>query len=244
VGGGCQSSAREWPLPDMLFIARRADFGRAAASLVLADLMASTSTHASLFSRMRRPSDHAAWREFEAKYGDLILRYCVQRGLQHQDAEDVRQTVLMNLSRTLPRFKYDAARGSFRGYLGQTVRHAIAVFFARRRPNGPGKTVSIVGTDGAPLPAPSTDEDDVTWNQEWVRHHYRRALRTLRATHDPRSIEVFQRLLGGAGVRDVAGAFEMSEQAVHKVKQRVRDRLREIIARQLADEHPDNVHDG
>jgi DNA-directed RNA polymerase specialized sigma24 family protein len=81
-----------------------------------------------------------------------------------------------------------------------------------------------------------TADDDPAWNQEWVRHHYRRALHTLRATHDPKSIEVFQRLLAGSSVRDVAASFEMTEQAVHKIKQRVRDRLKELIASQLRDE--------
>jgi len=187
---------------------------------------------------MRSPADNAAWREFEQKYGDLILRYCIHRGLKHQDAEDVRQMVLLNLARTLPRFKYQPERGRFRSYLGQTVRHAIALFFSRRCPSGRKDEILMEEpdqvADGSAFDA--AEAEDLTWNKEWVRHHYRKAMHTLRATHEPRSIEIFNRLLAGASVRVVAASFEMSEQAVQKVKQRVRDRMRDLIAAQLRDE--------
>ena len=51
-------------------------------------------TRASLLIRLRRPADEAAWREFDAAYSELIVRYCRRLGLQLADAEDVRQLVL------------------------------------------------------------------------------------------------------------------------------------------------------
>jgi len=194
-----------------------------------------------LLSRVRNAADHAAWAEFEARYRDLILRYALARGLQHADAEDVRQIVMMSLASAMRGFSYSPQRGRFRDYLGRVVRNAVAKM--KGRPNrGPAGLDSDVG---ATLQADDGAGDDSVWEQEWVDHHYRLALRTLRDTFDPRSVEVFEQLVNGKTVAEAAAHFGMSQQAVHKIKQRARDRMRELIAAQIRHEdEPDEPEGG
>ncbi|MCA9253978.1 MAG: sigma-70 family RNA polymerase sigma factor, partial [Phycisphaerales bacterium] len=80
-------------------------------------MMSPDTTRASLLLRIRDPDDQRAWREFDGAYGELIVRYCRARGLQLVDAEDVRQLVMLNLSRSIPRFEYQPEVGRFRDYL-------------------------------------------------------------------------------------------------------------------------------
>src|SRR5688572_18449843 len=54
-------------------------------------------TRPSLLKRVRDPRDAEAWRQFEGRYGELVLAYCRARGLQPCDAEDVRQLVMAKL---------------------------------------------------------------------------------------------------------------------------------------------------
>src|SRR3954469_2676729 len=118
-----------------------------------------TSTHPSLLERLRDAGDAAAWREFDRRYGELIVRYARARGLQQADAEDVRQAVLLSLSRSMPRFEYSPARGRFRHYLGRVVRNAVSRWGSRRGcPPGAAGALSLV--DAADLPADGTDELD------------------------------------------------------------------------------------
>lgn len=189
-------------------------------------------TQPSLLSRVRDASDDAAWREFEAKYRELVLRYARARGLQQSDAEDVRQIVMMSLSKRLREFDYQPERGRFRDYLGRVVKNAVARHFARPKPERAGLDSAVMAVTAAP----DSGEADALWEREWVSHHYRLAMRTVRDTFDPRSVEVFDRLLAGETVEAIAGSEQMSTQAVHKVKQRIRDRLRELIAAQIAEE--------
>ncbi len=187
-------------------------------------------TRPSLLIRLRQEGDDRSWREFDAAYSDLIVRYGRRCGLQLADAEEVRQVVLAKLSRSLRSFEYDPRRGRFRDYLRQCVRNAIASFSSRH--NLPLTPVSI---DEA-TQAVAADEPDRAWDEEWVQHHYRRALQALRATTDTKTLVIFDELLRGADVAALAERFATTEANIRKIKQRMRERLEQTIRRQLADE--------
>lgn len=192
--------------------------------------MAWITTHPSLLERLRDGSDDAAWAEFDRCYGELIMRYCRSRGLKLSDAEDVRQLALMQFARAARNFEYSPARGRFRGYLGQVVRSAISRHAAR--PNGRERALD----EGVLSSIPDPGLGDELWEREWVEHHLRRAMATLRRSYSPRSVEVFDRILAGESVPAIAERMKMTEQAVHKIKQRIRDRLKTLVADQVREE--------
>ncbi len=189
-------------------------------------------TQPSLLLRVRDPSDHGAWTEFEAKYRELVLRYCRRRGVQPADCEDVQQITWLHLAKGMRNFEYDPKVGRFRGYLGRVVRNAIARHFSRPNPANAALSTTMLAVTADSSP----DARDVAWEQEWVDHHYRLALQTVRTIVDLRSVEVFDRILAGDSVQAVAEAFAMSPQAVHKVKQRIKARMQKLIAQQVRDE--------
>jgi RNA polymerase sigma-70 factor, ECF subfamily len=192
-------------------------------------------TRASLLSRVRNSTDEAAWREFEALYHDLLVRFCRRRGLQEADAADVVQTVMTNLVKALPRFAYDPKRGRFRDYLYRCTDHAIARWATERNRAGrptPG-TMALVTAAEEPV---DRGEAWPVWEEEWMAHHYRLAMKTIRQTFETRSVEVFDRSIAGETVAELAAATGMSEQAVHKVRQRIKARMEELIAAQIAAE--------
>ncbi len=189
-------------------------------------------TRASLLSRVRDVSDDAAWREFEGKYRELILRYAISRGLQHADADDVRQIVMVNLSKALRGFHYSAERGRFRDYLGQVVRNAISRHLSRPKmaPSALDSNVLAAVSEGGES---ATDE---AWEHEWVNHHYRQAMKAVRESFDVRSVNIFEQLLAGESVVAVAAANGTTTEAVHKSKQRIRDRMKDLIIAQIREE--------
>jgi RNA polymerase sigma-70 factor (ECF subfamily) len=192
--------------------------------------MHASATQPSLLSRVRDPADQAAWHEFQTKYRELILRYCRRRGLQATDAEDVLQGTLLKLMRSLPGFVYNPSRGRFRDYLYRVVRNAV-IDLGARQAGGP----QPVDTDVLAAAA-GPETTDQQWEDEWTDHHYRQAIASLRATFDGKSVAVFECLLAGGAPEGVAASFNMNVMAVHKVKQRVKDRLRELVEAQIAEE--------
>ena len=195
-------------------------------------------TRPSLLLRLRDPHDHAAWREFDERYRGLILRYSCARGLQPCDAEDVRQLVMMGMAHALKGFHYDPARGRFRDYLRRSVVHAIYRNQRGARANAEAERGRAI-TD---TPDPGASALDLEWEREWMLHHYRLALRTARASVEPRSVEIFERLLEGQSEVEAAHEFGVSIDAVHKVKQRMRDRLKGLVASQIDEENARDDH--
>jgi RNA polymerase sigma factor (sigma-70 family) len=185
-------------------------------------------TRATLLQRLASRDD-AAWAEFVFLYREAIIRFCLSRSVQLSDAEDVAQAVLASLSRTLPRFTYDPARGRFRDYLFRCIRSELTRIPPRARPESPESP--LVPSEGPSESALSRD-----WEREWIQHHFRLAMAAIHETFEPRSVEIFERSLAGVTTRNLAAEYATSEAAVHKLRQRIRARLEELISEQVAAE--------
>jgi RNA polymerase sigma-70 factor (ECF subfamily) len=98
----------------------------------------SSCTRVSLLVRIQNdPTDQQAWMEFVQRYGPKIHAWARQWRLQHSDAEDVTQNVLLKLATKLRTFAYDPAL-SFRGWLRTVTQNALSDFLSERRRPGQG----------------------------------------------------------------------------------------------------------
>lgn len=208
--------------------------------------MAVPQTQHTLIARLRDPTDEAAWARFESGYRELVVRFGMKQGLQQSDAEDVAQAVFHSLLSAMPRFTLDRSKGRFRDYLFRAVRNEIARQSGKRRPiptSGgllevkptPNGSYAALGVDDA-ADAATDREAQKAFEDEWIDHHFRMAFTEIRRTFSPDSVAIFERLLAGTSIESTAAAFATTTQAVHKVKQRIRDRMQELVSAQIAEE--------
>ena len=192
--------------------------------------MAVPPTQLTLIARLQDPADEEAWRRFESRYRDLVVRFAVRQGLQPTDAEDVAQAVFAALVRAMPGFRLDPGNGRFRSYLFRAVRNEISR--VRSRATRPSDGVEGLSTEhGAAEGAAERAFED-----EWIDHHFRIAMAEIRRTFAPESVAIFERLMRGEPVEAIAVDCGTTAQAVHKVKQRIRDRMRTLVEAQIAEE--------
>jgi RNA polymerase sigma factor (sigma-70 family) len=183
-------------------------------------------TRASLLVRLRDQSDAAAWAQFVELYGPLLYRYARRRGLQDADAADLTQDVLRSVASAIDGFRYDRARGTFRGWLFTATRHALHKFLARRRrqPRAGDSGCERLLED---QPAREDEEERREWDREFDRRLFDWAAECVRGEFQASTWAAFWRTaVEHASPREVAEALGMTVGAVYAAKSRVLTRLR------------------
>ena len=155
-------------------------------------------TRQSLLSRLRDCQDQAGWREFFDSYWRLVYNVARKAGLRDAEAQDVVQNTFIYLTRKMPNFRYDPARGSFKSWLRVVTRSRISVF--RRREKADEKLIR------EPLPAlndeltdpieeipdPAGDALDEVWQREWEENLLHTALRRVRSKVSAQQLLIFR----------------------------------------------------
>jgi RNA polymerase sigma-70 factor (ECF subfamily) len=192
-----------------------------------------TSTHASLLARLADGADTGAWREFDERYRELLWRFARSRGLQPADADDVAQEVLHALTKRLPTFAYDPAKGRFRDYLKTSAANGV---WRKLRELG-GAPLATGGDDSPPDVAVSDDGVERAWEAEWRQYHLRLAMARVRSEFSAQDVAAFEAYAAGSrAASDVAATLGLSVDQVYQAKSRILRRLKAVIAEQTADE--------
>jgi RNA polymerase sigma-70 factor (ECF subfamily) len=187
------------------------------------------STRASLLARLREaPGDPSAWGEFAARYGPKIEGWCRHWGLQEADAQDVTQTVLVQLAAKLRAFVYDPAL-SFRGWLKTLTRHAWSDFVTDRRRAGATSGGSEVFE--ALQSAPARDDLEQRLSEAFDLELLELATERVRQEVEPRTWEAFElTAVQGLSGSEAAARLGTSVVNVFKAKSNVQKRLQQTIA--------------
>ena len=83
-------------------------------------------TRRSLLSRLRDLGDQESWSDFFHLYWRLIYEVALKAGLGDAEAQEVVQETVISVAKQMPGFRYDPARGRFKGWLLQITPQADA----------------------------------------------------------------------------------------------------------------------
>jgi RNA polymerase sigma-70 factor (ECF subfamily) len=186
----------------------------------------SPATRASLLVRLRNPRDGGAWAEFVDLYAPLVHRYACKHGLQDADAADLTQDILRTVAGVMPTWKYDPARGSFRGWLFTLARNRLRDHLesCQRREQGSGDTQTQERLEAQPVP-----EED-WWEQEYQRQLLFQAGEQIRSAFQEKTWQAFWRTtVDGQSPSETAAELEMTVAAVYLAKSRIMARLKAVI---------------
>jgi RNA polymerase sigma-70 factor (ECF subfamily) len=185
-------------------------------------------TRASLIVRLRDRADQAAWCEFVEIYRPVIYRLACRQGLQHADADDLAQQVLLAVAAAVDRWQPDAARARFRTWLHRIAHNLIVNALTRRAPD------RAAGTDAAhdPLAQEAAREgpDSALPRTEYRREVFNWAARQICGEFRPETWRAFwHTAVEGQDVADVARRLGKKPGAVYAARGRVMRQLKEKI---------------
>jgi len=187
-----------------------------------------TRTPVSLLVRLRDRSDRAAWARFVDLYGPLLYEWLHHRFLlQHHDAAEVSQEVLLAVVQEMPSFRYDQDKGSFRRWLYNVMRHRLLAFW-RQRDCGPLAISEEELQRRVEQLQDAAGTEPTVWADEYDSHVVRRVLGLLKADFEPTTWRAFWAVVvEERKPADVAGALGITANAVRLAKFHVLKRLRQ-----------------
>jgi RNA polymerase sigma-70 factor (ECF subfamily) len=195
-------------------------------------------TRRSLLNRLRDWQDHTSWQEFFDTYWRLIYNVAVKAGLSPSEAEEVVQETVMSVAKAMKGFRYDPARGSFKGWLLQLTGWRITNQFKRRSQHAPLATRL---DEDATQPPEATETEaafavppdlERLWEEEWEQNLMQAALGRVRRQVNPKQFQVFDLyVLQQRPVREVREFLGVSHAEVYLAKHRVGKLVRSEVTR-------------
>lgn len=183
----------------------------------------------SLILRVRDPSNRAAWDQFEQLYRPVIFRIALAKGLQHSDALDLVQQVLLAVASSIHRYEKQAEGARFRNWLSRITRNAILKALSRQpRERAAGGSAMLDILSDAPAPDPETD---ALISLEYRRELFQRAAQQVRSTVQESTWLAFElTALQQVPIERAARILATSTGSVYAARSRVMRRIRNAVS--------------
>jgi RNA polymerase sigma factor (sigma-70 family) len=182
-------------------------------------------TRQSLLSRLKDMGDDASWQDFFYTYGKLIYGVAIRAGLTDSEAQEVVQETVISISRHMAGFKYDRAKGSFKGWLLKLTNWRIKDQL-RKRQREACISRPLNDTSDATSPVEKVADpvgvNDAIWDEEWQKNLIEAALQKVRTKAKPKQYQIFDLyVLKQWPVAKVASALNVNIAQVYLAKHRV-----------------------
>jgi RNA polymerase sigma factor (sigma-70 family) len=179
-------------------------------------------TREALLIRVRSEQDNPSWEEFTSVYERYI--YLVIRGMKvdHHDAEDLVQTVLLAIWQKIPEYHYQPSRAKFRTWLCR-ITHNKVIDYLRHSTSESRKKEQLT-PDLTSLP-----EIEKIAEREWKAHITDKAWQNIQKSFNGAAIECFQLMQQAIEPKEIAIKLNISNSSVYVLFKRVKDTfLREV----------------
>lgn len=187
-----------------------------------------TITTTALLAGLHQADNRMAWDEFDRRYRPILVGFLRRMGLDEADAADVAQETLACFVQDYRKHKYDRELGRLRTWLIGIARCRLADL---RRSEGRRRAAR---GESAFAEIPADEEAVAAWEAEERRVVFDEAIGELRRSTRvaDRTISAFERVvLRQEPVQRVADELGLSAQEIYNAKNRIVQRLREIMAR-------------
>lgn len=181
-------------------------------------------TRQSLLSRLKDYEDDESWQDFFHTYWKLIYGMATRSGLTDAEAQEVVQETIIAVSKHMPDFKYDRAKGSFKGWLLQLTRWRIQDQLRKRqrdanliapRDDGSRRTQLM---DAIPDPVAT----EAVWEDEWQKNMVEGALQRVKGRVKPKQYQIFDLyVLKGWPVAKITATLGVNFGQIYLAKYRV-----------------------
>lgn len=194
----------------------------------------STTTRVTLLKRIQNTDNNTGWTEFVQIYTPVIINTIRRFRVEVNAVDDILQEVLLQMSKTLPKYRRDESKGRFRSYLRKVTENKVNDHWRKNhRHNACMNEVAEVAQQSS---------YDQIWDDELNRRISEIAIHRVREQTATLTWLCFARhVLDGANAQLVAEELGVTANAVYINSSRTMGRIRELSLK-LKAEHCDEPH--
>lgn len=184
-------------------------------------------TRASLLARLKDISQDESWREFFDTYWKLIYNTARRKGLVDVEAQEVVQETMISVSKSMPQFKYDPDKGSFKLWLRNLTLWRIQDQFRKRSDNIPLDSTFDI-------PEKGSQEDQhlaAEWESDWEKNLINSAIERVKSRTSPNVFQIFTLCeLQKKGARETAQILGVNIARVYLISHRLTKAITKEVA--------------
>ena len=187
-------------------------------------------TRHTLLQKICDRHDDRAWEDFVYYYEKYIYVVCRRIHLDHNEAEELVQQVMIKLWKKIPELKFDKTK-RFRGWIAQVTRNTVIDHFRakKRRENRLEKAYD--SEHWAYYREDSVPEFEALVEKEWENYLVNMALQNIKAKVSEKMSSVFLELQKGKKHKQISDEKEMPLNSVYVYQKRMTIKLKEEIER-------------
>jgi RNA polymerase sigma factor (sigma-70 family) len=170
-------------------------------------------TRQTLLQRVKLNQDQASWNEFASYYKKYIYLICRRMTLNHHDAEEVVQSVLIKLLKKLPQQEGQFER--FRAWLCTVTGNCVRDFMRKQITRDKYESKATEFTE---MSAP---EIEAIAEQEWQRFVVKQAIENVTPNFSKELMKIFFDLQSGLSLNEVAEQHQLPVNTISVYKGRV-----------------------
>lgn len=185
-------------------------------------------TRMTLLEKLRDKHDDGAWADFAYYYRGYIYNIVRRMNLDHHDAEEVVQLVLIKSWDKLPDFEYDPNKGRFRGWLCRITGNAVKNYFRDVKNRFVELNEETAPPDMQQISLPDIER---IAEEEWEEYIPKLAWKNIEKNFDTNVRRTFTMFTEGKVAKEIAEELGIAESSVYVYKKRIQDKLRPEIKR-------------
>lgn len=179
-------------------------------------------TRHTLIEKLKDQHDGDAWDVFSSTYRSYIYAVLRKLNINHEDAADLQQDILLKIWKNLPDFDYQPNKAKFRTWLYSVIKNLAYNHLSSR--NSELKRIDRYFSLNNDCVVGSAELNNLM-QTEWQCYITHMAMLQLRKTFNPQSIEIFEKSLRGDKVEQLANEYDLKENTVYRIKNRVKERM-------------------
>ncbi len=204
---------------------------KVATSLTILSSMSDKSyrTRQTLLEKIKDKHDEDSWQDFVFYYDRFIYTICRKMNLNHHDAEEVVQKVLLISWNKMPKFKYDSSK-QFRGWICNLTGLCVKDFYRSvKRYNDRVENLSEHYEPDSFI-GDISDVNSII-EDEWKTYIVSMAMLNIKDKFSENVINVFEELSQGKSPKEISRTMNIPYNTVIVYRKRFAEKLSEEVKR-------------